>query len=150
MVRINLVAITLLCVVAASSHASDSSTCGPCLRAIQTSTLDASLAELTAERIEHDVIGSVVMITAVAGDATPIEWTFDADELRQVEILEGEVTPAGAMITVLVMTRNNPEPDEESVSVSGKLRVSYQRKSGNWVLTAIENLTFRYTTSISI
>lgn len=148
-VRTSLIAIALICIVAASSPASESLTSGPSGGLIQTSNLDESLAEITAEKIAHDVIGRVVMITAVAGDSTPTEWTFDADEFRQVEILEREAAPAGAVITVLMMTRNNPEPDEETLLVSGKLRLNYRRKGGDWVLTAIENLTFRYTKSIS-
>jgi len=66
-----------------------------------------------------------------------------------VEILDREITPTTAAITVLMTTHNNPEPDEEAVKVSGKLRLIYQRQGGAWVLKTIENLTFRYTVGVS-
>jgi hypothetical protein len=149
MFRINPVAIALFCAVAACSPAPQSSTGGPSGPAPQTANQDAPRPEITAEKIVRDVIGRVVKITEVNGNSPPTDWTFEADEFKQVEILEREATPAAAAITVFMTTRNNPGPDDEAVQVSGKLRLHYQRKDGEWVLRTIENLTFRYTIGIS-
>ena len=150
MFRINPVAIALFCAVAACSPAPQSSTgSGPSGPTIQTANQDASRPEITAEKIMRDVVGRVVKITEVNGDGPPTDWTFEADEFKQVKILEREDTPAAAAITVFMTTRDNPGPDEEAVLVSGKLRLHYRRKGGEWVLTTIENLSFRYTIGIS-
>jgi hypothetical protein len=149
MFRINPIVIAFFCAVAACSPAPESSAGGRSGPVIQTASQDEALSEITAEKIVHDVIGSVVKITDVEGDSPPADWTFDADESRQVEILERKASPAGAVITAFMTTRNNPGPDDELLTVSGKLRLYYQRKGGEWVLTMIENLTFRYRIDIS-
>jgi hypothetical protein len=149
MFRIHPVAIALFCAIAACSPAPQSSAGAPSGPAIQAANQDAPAPEITGDTIVRDVVGRVVKITEVRGDSPPTDWRFEADEFKQVEILEREVTPTAATITVLMTTRNNPGPDEESVQVSGKLRLHYLRKGGYWVLTTIENLTFRYTIGIS-
>jgi hypothetical protein len=105
--------------------------------------------EFSAEKIMRDVVGRVIKITNVAGDSPPTDWTFEADEFKQAEILMREGTPAAAVLTVFMTTRNNPGPEEDAVQVSGKLKLHYQRKGGAWVLTTIENLTFHYTIGVS-
>lgn len=97
----------------------------------------------------RDVVGRVVMISEVSGVSPPTDWTFEADEYKQVEILEHDATQTVATITVFMATRNNPKPDEDAVQVSGKLKLRYVRKGNVWVLTTIENLTFRYTIGVS-
>jgi hypothetical protein len=149
MFRINPVAIAFFCVVAACSPAPETSAGGPSGPSIQTASQDAPLPEITAEKIVRDVIGRVVKITDVEGDSPPADWTFEADEFRQVEILERKASPARVAITVFMTTRNDPGQDEVVLQVSGKLTLHYQRKGGEWVLSTIENLTFRYTIGIS-
>jgi hypothetical protein len=149
MSRFNPVAIPLFCLIAACSPAPDSSSGRSSGPAIQIANQDVARSAITAEKIVRDVVRRVVMITQVAGDSTPTEWTFDADEFRQVEILDSEITQTSAVITVFMTTRNNPGPDEDAVQVSGKLKLRYQRKGAEWVLSTIENLSFRYTVGIS-
>ena len=149
MYRIHPAAIALFCAVAACSPAPELSAGSPSGPVIRTADKDAPRPEITVEKIVRDVIGRVVEVTEVRGDSPPTDWTFEADEFKQVEILERETTPAAATITVFMTTRNNPGPDEDAVQVSGKLRLHYQRKGGEWVLRTIENLTFRYTIGIS-
>jgi hypothetical protein len=153
MFRINPIAIALLCTVAACSPAPESSERGApdfATQTVQTANQDALRPQITSEKIVHDITGGVIKITAVEGDSPPTDWTFDAGEFKQVEILDREATPAGATITVFMMTRNNAAPDEDAVMVSGKLRLHYLRKAEEWVLMKIENLTFRYTTGTAI
>jgi hypothetical protein len=149
MFRINPIVIAFFCTVAACSPAPEPSAGGRSGPVTQTASQDEPLSEITAETIERDVIGHVVTITGVENDSTPTDWTFDADEFRQAEILERKTSPVGASITVFITTRNNPGPNEELLTVSGKLRLYYQRKGGEWVVTTIENLTFCYRIDIS-
>ena len=149
MFRFNPVAIALLCAVAACSPAPESSSGGSSNLAIHTANQDPARLEITADKIMRDVVGRVIKITEASGDSPPTDWTFEADEFRQVEILERETTLADAVITVFMTTRNKPGPDEEAVQVSGKVKLHYQRKGSEWVLMTIENLTFHYTIGIS-
>jgi hypothetical protein len=148
MFRFNLIAIALLCAVAACSPAPESSPGASSDVAIRTASQDPARLEITADKITRDVVGRVIKVTE-ASDSRPTDWTFEASEYKQVEILEREVTPTAATLTVFMATRNNPGPKEEAVQVSGKVRLRYQRKGSEWVLTTIENLTFHYTIGIS-
>ena len=150
MFRINLIAIALFCIVSACSPAPESSAGSPSDIANQTAHQEALRREITSEKIVHDIIGGVIKITSVEDDSAPTDWTFEADEFKQVEILDREATLEGATITVFMLTRNNAAPNEDAVLVSGKLRLHYLREGETWVLTTIENLTFRYTTGTAI
>jgi hypothetical protein len=149
--RGNLIAVALFCTtVAACSPAPESSSGSSSPNStIQTADQNAARLEFSAEKIMRDVVGRVIKITNVAGDSPPTDWTFEADEFKQAEILMREGTPAAAVLTVFMTTRNNPGPEEDAVQVSGKLKLHYQRKGGAWVLTTIENLTFHYTIGVS-
>ena len=110
---------------------------------------DSRTSEISAEKIKSDVIRRVVMVSDVTGKGPETEWTFDADEYRQVEILESRATDNAVTLVIFMTTRNNPKPDEDNVQVSGKLHLRYARKAGQWVLTTIENLSFRYSVGLS-
>jgi len=150
MLRFNLLAIALLCAVAACSPAPDTSSGGARDLAIRTASQDPAQLDITADTIKRDVVGRVIKVTEASGDNQPTDWTFEASEYKQVEILEREATPTGAAITVFMTTRNNPGPNEEAVQVSGKVRLHYQRKGSAWVLMTIDNLTFHYTIGTAI
>jgi hypothetical protein len=109
----------------------------------------AGQKEIPVEKIVRDVVGRVVPITEVRGDGAPTDWTFEADEFKQVEIVEAQVTGNSAAIVILMTTRNNPGPNEDAVQVSGKLQLRYERAGGRWNLKAIENLNFRYTVGMA-
>jgi hypothetical protein len=147
MFRVYFVIIALSCAVVACSPTPKPAAAGPSSSTMQTANQEAH-PEFTAEKITRDVVGHVVKIIDVAEQGEPTDWTFEADEFKQVEILEHAATPASAEITVYMTTRNNPKPDEDAVQVAGKLKLHYSRKGGEWVLTKIENLTFRYTVGI--
>lgn len=149
MSRVNFVAIALSCSVVACSPAPESASSGASDRVIQTANQDVARPVVTADKIMRDVVGRVIKITHVSGNNPPVDWTFEADEFKQVEILEREDKLETAAVTVFMTTRNNPGPDEDAVQVSGKLRLHYQRKGSEWVLMMIDNLTFHYTIGIS-
>ena len=109
----------------------------------------AGQKEIPVEKIVRDVVGRVVPITEVRGDGAPTDWTFEADEFKQVEIVEAQVTGNSASIVILMTTRNNPGPNEDAVQVSGKLQLRYERTGSRWDLKAIENLNFRYTVGMA-
>ena len=139
------VVLVLLCALAACSPAKEISAVSSPGQTIPAASQDAPQSDITPEKIVRDVIGRVVKITAADSGNPATEWTFDADEFKQVEILERESAPGASALTVFMSTHDNPAQGEDSVQVSGKLKLRYQRKGGEWVLTAIENLTFRYT-----
>jgi hypothetical protein len=148
MFRIKLVAIALCCAVAACSPTPKPPASGPSKSTIQTASQDTANPEIGVEKVLRDVVGRVVKIIDVAEQGEATDWTFEADEFKQVEILDRAATPTTAEITVFMTTRNNPKPDEDAVQVTGRLKLHYQRKNGEWTLTKIENLTFRYTLGV--
>jgi len=109
----------------------------------------SSQNDLPVEKIIRDVVGRVVPITEARGDGAPTDWTFEADEFKQVEIVESQLTGNTASVVIFMTTRNNPGPDEDAVQVSGKLQLRYERANGRWNLKAIENLNFRYTVGLA-
>ena len=148
MLRVNIVVIALLCAVAACSPTPKPSATSSSNSTIQTANQDTARPDITVEKIMRDVVGRVVRNVNAAEKSEPTEWTFEGDEFKQVEILERTATPTTAEITVFMTTRNNPKPAEDAVQVSGKLKLHYQRKDGEWALAKIENLTFRYTVGV--
>jgi hypothetical protein len=106
---------------------------------------EANGLEITTEKIMSDIVGRVVKTAASTGTEPPTDWTFEASEFRQVEILDRHMEDTRFTIIIFITTRNNHQPDEDDVQVSGKLRLYYERKGSQWILTAIDNLTFRYT-----
>ncbi len=106
-------------------------------------------AEVSPEKIESDIVGRVIRVSDVAGAGEPTEWTFDKKEFRHVEVLERKVTGNTQTLVVFLTTRSNPADDEEQVQVSGKLALHYERKAGQWVLTGIQNLSFRYSVGVA-
>lgn len=121
------------------------STAGHALPVARASTTE----DIGPEKIMRDIVGRVVRISEVTGTGPSNEWTFEADEFRQIEIVELQAAENETTIVIFMTTKNNPRPDEENVEVSGKLRLHYERKGEQWVLGAIENLTFRYSVLIS-
>jgi hypothetical protein len=105
--------------------------------------------DIPVEKVVRDVVGRVVPITEASGEGAPTDWTFEADEFKQVEIVESQLTGNTASIVIFMTTRNNPGPNEDAVQVSGKLQLRYERANGRWNLKAIENLNFRYTVGLA-
>lgn len=110
---------------------------------------ESGASEVTAEMIVRDIVGRVVQVSDLNGTAPETAWTFEADEFRQAGILEKHVTENGLILVVFMTPRNNPGPDEDQVQVSGKLRLQYERRAGRWIITRVENLTFRYSVGTS-
>ena len=106
--------------------------------------------EVATKKIVSDVVGRVIQVSDLTGAGPATEWTFDADEFRQVDILEKHLTEKGLTLVIFMTTRNNPRFDEDPVQVSGKLQLQYEWRAAQWILTTIENLTFRYSFSLSI
>ena len=109
----------------------------------------ADQKEIPVEKIVRDVVGRVVPITEVNGNGTPTDWTFEADEFKQVEVVETQITETAATVVIFMTTRNNAGPADDSVQVSGKLQLRYEREGGVWRLKTLENLTFRYTVGLA-
>jgi hypothetical protein len=130
--------------------------CGPASTPSATSTPNVlSVADksspITEDQIARDIVGKNVQISDVTGDDPSNKWTFEADEYRHLEILESQRSDNALMIVISMTTRNNPKPDEESIQVSGKLRLIYEQDGAKkWVLSQIENLTFKYSIGVGV
>ena len=110
---------------------------------------DSGKPEISAEKIVRDIVGRVVKVSDVRGTGPETEWTFEADEFRQTEILERHLTGNGSTLVIFMTTRNNPQPGEDAVQVTGKLQLHYEWRGGQWVLNKVENLSFRYSIGLS-
>lgn len=110
---------------------------------------DSGRPEISAEKIVRDITGRVVKVSDLKRAGPRTAWTFDADEFRQVEILERSATESGTTLVIFITTRNNPRADEDAVQVSGKLQLQYRWRAGQWALATVENLTFRYSIGVS-
>jgi hypothetical protein len=100
--------------------------------------------EITTANISSDIVGRKVPILELTGSGPEDEWTFDAAEFRQADILEKRMTQNGLTLVIFMTTRNNPGPDEIQLQVTGKLQLRYEWRAGKWMLVSVENLTFRY------
>ena len=106
-------------------------------------------AVVSPEQVASDIVGRVVRVSDLSGNADPTEWTFESKEFRHVDILESNTLGNVQTVVVFVTTRNNPAADEEQVQVSGKLQLVYERKGSKWVLTKIQNVNFRYSVGVA-
>jgi len=143
-------AAALLALAGCSPDAQNSSSAGADgerggLRPVQSS----DKPEITPEKITRDIVGRKIRVSDVTGIGPPTEWTFEADEVKHAEILEQHKTEKGLTIIVLMTTHNNPRADEDNVQVSGKLQLHYEWRIVRWVLTSIDNLTFRYSLGLA-
>lgn len=143
MFRNFLVICVLLCACAACSKAPEPAAGVPPAVKI------ADRQDVTPEQIKVDLVGRVIRTTDAAGNGPPDEWTFEADEFKQAEILESQRMGNKLTLVILMTTRNNPKPDENSIQVSGRLRLHYELKSGKWSLNEVENLSFKYSIGIA-
>ena len=100
--------------------------------------------DVSAEKIGRDIVGRVVTVPELTGAGPTTDWTFEADELREVKILETHMADNALTLVIFMTTRNNPKPDEDHAQVSGKLQLQYEWRAGQWTLATIGNLTFRY------
>ena len=105
--------------------------------------------EITADRIMSDIVGRVVRVAELTEAGPATDWTFEAGEFRHVDILEKHLAENKLTLVIFMTTRNNPQPNEDNVQVSGRLRLHYERKGSRWGLTTIENLSFRYSLGLS-
>ena len=151
MIRFILSIVPMLFALTGCDPASMSSSTAPSgpsrdsLRSVQ----DSGRPDISPEQVIRDVIDRVVEISEAKREGPTTEWTFAADEFRQVEILDRRTTQTGSMIVIFMTTRDNPQHGEEGVQVSGKLQLYYEWREGRWALTRIENLTFQYTIGLA-
>ncbi len=133
-------------------------TCTACNRAPNTAAVPAAVpanvqvadkADVSVDQVKHDVVGRVVHTSDAAGKGPADEWTFEESEYKQTEIIESKRMSNELVVTVHMLTRNNPKPDENSIQVAGRLRLHYELSGGKWKLKSIENLSFQYSIGVA-
>jgi hypothetical protein len=105
--------------------------------------------EITVGKISKDVVGRAVDVQERSGSGPSDKWTFEADEYRRIDILERHPTESGLDLLVFMLSRANPMPGESDVQVSGQLRLHYEWKGRQWVLSSIRNVSFRYSVGVA-
>ena len=60
--------------------------------------------EVAAEKIVSDIVGRVVQVSELTGAGPATEWTFEADEFRQVNILERRLAENGLTLVIFMTT----------------------------------------------
>jgi predicted small lipoprotein YifL len=141
MFRILLI-VTVLAAITACGKAPESPPAHPAVKVADTQ-------EVTAEQVKSDVVGRVIRISDAAGKGPADEWTFEAQEFKQAQILESRRAGNELTLVIHMTTRNVPKPDESDVQVSGKLRLRYVLKDGKWTLDGIENVNFQYSIGVA-
>jgi hypothetical protein len=102
---------------------------------------------ITLAKIYRDIVGKVVEgVTWEETGSNPVNWTFEANEAREIEILEKKFVGDNAYVVIHMYTQN-AAPDRNGLTgrLKGNLRLQFDRIAGDWLLTKVENLTFRYT-----
>ena len=79
---------------------------------------DARRPEITAEKITGDIVGKKLAILELHGDEPAEQWTFAANELRQVNIQEMTVTSTGETLVVFVTTGSIPRPNKTNIRLA--------------------------------
>ena len=104
----------------------------------------AQASEITVAKILKDIIGQQVQVTDSAGEAQPMEWTFEENEPKHAEILERQAKGNSIALIIQLNTGGAPGSDDANVQLTGRLRLHYERSGQGWVLKRIDNVTFRY------
>ncbi len=99
---------------------------------------------ITSAEVGSDIVGRVVNVTGLQESGPPTPWTFEADDYRQVQVLNERESGDQSIVDVVVTTDNSPLPGENDVHVAGTLRLHYDWSAGKWNLGEIENVSFRY------
>lgn len=101
---------------------------------------------ITLAKIYRDIVGKVVEgVSSEDGVAPPISWTFAANEPKEIEILERDFVGDNAYVVIHMYTQD-AAPDRNGMLgiLKGNLQLHYERVTGDWLLTRVENQTFRY------
>jgi hypothetical protein len=106
--------------------------------------------EITPKQIVQDVVGRVIKVSEMSGRWPPTEWTFEADEYKQADIVEKRLSDNTYTVVVFMTTHNNHSFEQDDVQVSGKLQFVYEWRGDRWALKRIDNLTFRYSLGQSV
>mgnify|MGYP006299893973 CR=1 FL=1 len=117
----------------------------PPLQYVADSAPDSSETRWTPERIARDIIGHSVQIRDVDNRKPWSPWTFEADEPKDVDVVDTQVNGSRATVTIELATHDNLDTGEQTTYVSGRLRLRYERGNEGWQLRSIDNVSFRAT-----
>lgn len=138
MIRFTAAAMLLLVLGAGQASAHDTH-----LRPVADAAAEAPGERWSAARIARDLVGQSVQIRDVEERQPWSPWTFEADEPKDVSVLDTQLNGASAVVTIDLATHDNMDTGEQTTYVSGRLRLHYERQERGWQLRSIENLSFR-------
>ncbi|MET0751956.1 MAG: hypothetical protein ABWZ66_01220 [Pyrinomonadaceae bacterium] len=113
-----------------------------------TNSASTDLPELTEDVIREQFNNAFVReVPEENGAAEPINWRFDADEPKEITVVEKQINGARATILLDIKTRSasyvrNPR------SLAGQIRTEWELKTGwvlrKWEIVETENISMKY------
>ena len=107
----------------------------------------SSSPKISVAKIYKDIIGKAV--TSISPEGTETRWTFEENEPREIQILQSKLAGDETYITIKMFTQGVVSRDGDIGRMRGNLRLRYERIAGGYLLTEVENLTFKYVVSNS-
>lgn len=105
---------------------------------------------ISVAKIYKDIVGkSVESVPSETTGSDFIGWEFGENEPREIEVLKNEFLGDEAYINIKMFTQGAISNDGLTGRLRGNLRLHYERIAGGWLLTEVENLTFKYVVSNS-
>lgn len=97
-------------------------------------------------KIYKDIVGKTLKeIPSETTGSDLISWTFAENEPKEIEVLEKKFIGDEARITIKMLTQDaDSNNNSKWARLRGNLRLHYERIAGDWLLTEVENLTFKY------
>src|SRR5215211_3631052 len=95
---------------------------------------------ITAQEMERDIVGKTVSVLRFKTER-PDTWTFRKDDETKIAVVGSTCRSGEALITIDIKTRASA--GIAMARATGRLRLSYERVGGEWVLRKVENESFK-------
>jgi hypothetical protein len=135
----------LACLVIAFSVA-----CGPPASPPQGAAASGpnGIPELTKEIIEERINeGWVRDVLPESGTGEPISWSFDADEPKEITIVDRQDQGTRATIVLDIKTQSSPRARNQRY-LAGQIRTEWELETGwvlrRWEIERTENISMKY------
>lgn len=108
------------------------------------------LPEITLENIRKDLTGKQVRVPSETDSAETSGWRFNANEPKEIEIVEKQYAGKEATFVIDLRTSTLPSAEQQGTTkrLAGRLRLHYKLESyfvvRKWEIVQIENISFAY------
>lgn len=106
------------------------------------------LPELNEETIRERINGAFLRkVPEENAAAEPINWTFDEDEPKEIQVVEKQLDGARAVIVLDIKTATSPR-SRDPRQLAGQIRTHWELESGwalrRWQIVRTENVSMKY------